>query len=93
MKLPLVLSACAGALILTGCAASGGGYSYDGRVYSSREECLAAKRSAKTKGAIVGAVGGAAAGAVLGGNVGESALAGGAGALGGYVLSGRNTPC
>lgn len=81
--------------LLAGCAASShrGGWQYGDRVYSSRQDCLDAKRRAKAQGTVVGALGGAATGAVLGGNVGETALAAGAGALAGNVLSGRNRNC
>ena len=91
MKTHAVLAVAVGGALLAGCASSG--YSHGGNVYASRQECLDAKNRAKTKGTVVGAVGGAATGAILGGNVGESALAAGVGALGGNVISGRNKPC
>lgn len=71
----------------------GNGYSHNNRTYASREECLRAKKDAKTKGAVVGAVGGAAAGALLGGNLGGAALASGAGAAGGAAIGGKNRGC
>jgi hypothetical protein len=90
------LRACVASLALligaAGCV-NGGGYSYGGRSYASRQECLDAKKRDKTTGTVVGALGGAATGAILGGNVGETALAAGVGAAGGNVLSGRNRPC
>jgi len=92
MKTTLILMAAAGTLF-SGCATSGDGWRYGNEVYSTRADCLAAKRDAKTKGAVVGAIGGAATGAVLGGNVGEAALASGVGAAAGAILSGRNRPC
>ncbi|MFO7632527.1 MAG: hypothetical protein R6W76_08315 [Caldilinea sp.] len=92
MKTSLIVIAAAGT-VLTGCTTGGNGWLYGNQVYATREECLAAKRDAQTKGAVVGAVGGAATGAVLGGNVGEAALASGVGAAGGAILGGRNRPC
>lgn len=76
----------AAALVLGGCATGSSSWAYGDRTYASRGECLAAKRDARNKGAVVGAVGGAATGALLGGNVGETAVAAGAGAVAGGVI-------
>lgn len=75
------------AVMLAGCATTGGGWAYGDRVYASREECLAAKRDSQRRAAVVGAAGGAATGALAGGNLGETALASGAGALAGAALA------
>jgi hypothetical protein len=84
------LGACA--LALGGCATGNSSWGYGDRTYASRGECLAAKRDARNKGAVVGAVGGAATGALLGGNVGEAAVASGAGALAGGAI-GNSRSC
>lgn len=86
MKTTLALTAAA-AVLLSGCATgSAGNWTYGDRSYATREECLAAKRKSRDRGAVAGAVGGAATGAVLGGNLGETAVAAGAGALAGGAL-------
>jgi hypothetical protein len=89
----VLFTASLAALLATAGCVNGGNYSYGGRTYASRQECLDAKKRDKTTGTVVGALGGAATGAILGGNVGETALAAGVGAAGGNVLSGRNRPC
>ncbi len=77
----------AGGLVASGCATtSGGGWAFGDRVYATRAECLAARRDAQRRGAVVGAAGGAATGAIAGGNLPETALAAGAGALAGAAL-------
>lgn len=48
--------------------------------------CLEARKKGGKKGAIIGAAGGLGAGIIAGGNVGESALAAGVGALAGNAL-------
>lgn len=68
-------------------------YEYDGKVYETKDACLKAKKKAKKKGAIVGAVGGAATTAVFGGNLGESALASGVGAVAGGVIGNSTKKC
>jgi outer membrane lipoprotein SlyB len=69
-----------------------GYYNGDTR-YASYDQCMAAKRRAKTKGAVVGGVGGAVTGAVVGGNLGETALAAGVGALAGGVIGKNSRRC
>ncbi len=61
-------------------------YQYNGHNYASYEQCRAARRHAEKRGTIIGAVGGGATVAVLGGNLGESALGAGVGALGGNLI-------
>ena len=58
-----------------------------GKSYASLEECLRAKKRAKTRATIAGAVIAGAGAAVLGGNVGETALVAGAGALAGREIA------
>jgi hypothetical protein len=58
-----------------------------GKSYASLEECLRAKKRAQTRATIAGAVIAGAGAAVLGGNVGESALVAGAGALAGREIA------
>ena len=67
-------------------------YEYNGHYYNSLEECLAKKRNAKKKGAIVGAAAAGIGAAVLGANLGESALIAGGGALVGNQL-GKSKKC
>jgi hypothetical protein len=65
-------------------------YEYDGQAYQTRAQCLRAKERAKKRGTVAGAVIAGAGAAILGGNVGESALVAGAGALTGREI-GRAT--
>lgn len=64
-----------------------------------REEvryCLIQRKKGAKKGTIIGAAGGAGAGVITGGNLGETALAAGAGALAGNLIgkgSGTNKRC
>jgi hypothetical protein len=58
-----------------------------GKTYTSYEDCVAARKKAEKKGAIIGAVVGGGATALLGGNLGKSALGAGAGALVGSQVS------
>jgi outer membrane lipoprotein SlyB len=58
--------------------------------------CLIQRKKGAKKGTIIGAAGGAGAGLVAGGNVGETLLAAGAGALAGNLIgkgSGTNRTC
>ena len=58
--------------------------------------CLLKRKEGAKKGTIIGAAGGAATGAIAGGNLGETLLAGGAGALAGNLIgkgSGTNERC
>lgn len=65
-------------------------YEYDGKAYQTLEQCQRAKERAKKRGAVAGAVIAGAGAALLGGNLGESALVAGAGALTGREI-GRAT--
>lgn len=53
--------------------------------------CLIERSKGRKKGTIIGAAGGAAVGVVAGGNLGESALAAGVGALAGRALGAGNS--
>ena len=58
--------------------------------------CLLKRKEGAKKGTIIGAAGGAATGAIAGGNLVETLLAGGAGALAGNLIgkgSGTNARC
>jgi hypothetical protein len=66
--------------------ADGYGYEYGGRTYASYDECMAAKRSSRTTGAVVGAVAGAGVAAAAGGNTAEIAAGAGGGALAGTLV-------
>jgi hypothetical protein len=65
-------------------------YEYDGKAYETLAQCQRAKERAKKRGAVAGAVIAGAGAALLGGNLGESALVAGAGALTGREI-GRAT--
>lgn len=65
-------------------------YEYNGKVYQTRSQCLAAKKRAQKRGTIAGAVAAGAGAALLGGNLGETALIAGGGALVGREI-GRNS--
>jgi hypothetical protein len=65
-------------------------YEYDGKAYETRAQCLRAKDRAKKRGAVAGAAIAGVGAALLGGNLGESALVAGAGALTGREI-GRAT--
>lgn len=62
-----------------------------GKTYATLEECLRAKKRAKTRATIAVAVIAGAGAAVLGGNVGETALVAGAGALAGREIAKATT--
>lgn len=68
-------------------------YEYGGKYYETRQQCLNAKKKAKTKGAVIGAVGVGATAALVGGNFGESALAAGVGALVGSQIGKSSKKC
>lgn len=65
-------------------------YEYGGKRFNSLADCLNAKKRAKARGAVAGAVIAGAGAAILGGNLGETALVAGAGALAGREI-GRRT--
>jgi hypothetical protein len=89
----LVLAALAGATASPVLAKQQTRYVYDGRSYESRQQCLAAKKKAEQRGTIVGAATAGVATALLGGNLGETALVAGGGALVGNQLGKNSKKC
>jgi hypothetical protein len=67
-------------------------YEYNGRYYSSYEQCRAQKNKAAKDGAIVGAATAGIGSALLGANLGEAALVAGGGALVGNQI-GKSKKC
>ncbi len=68
-------------------------WAHDGRVYNSLAECRAAKKRSRDRGAVAGAAGGAAVGAIAGGNLPETALAAGVGAVAGAAIGNNVRRC
>lgn len=68
-------------------------YEYDGRYYNSYRQCRAEKRRAEKRGTVVGAATAGIGAALLGGNLGESALVAGGGALVGNVIGKNSKKC
>lgn len=68
-------------------------YEYDGRYYSSYQQCRAEKRRAEKRGTIAGAATAGIGAALLGGNLGESALVAGGGAIVGNVIGKNSKKC
>lgn len=62
-------------------------YETGGKTYPTLAACLKAKKRAQTRATIAGAVIAGAGAAVLGGNLGETALVAGAGALAGREIA------
>jgi hypothetical protein len=82
-----LMLAAGAALALAGPADAKPRYTPDGKsYYETYESCVAAKKRGKKRGAVIGAVAGGAGTAVLGGNVGESLLGAGVGALAGGAI-------
>ena len=61
-------------------------YEYNGKRYNSLASCQRAKKRAKARGAVAGAAIAGVGTALLGGNLGETALVAGAGALAGREI-------
>ncbi|MCG2840191.1 hypothetical protein L6Q21_04245 [Sandaracinobacter sp. RS1-74] len=66
---------------------------YDGRAYESYEACKRAKDKSRDRAAIVGAASAGTVAAIAGGNLGETALVAGAGALTGAVIGKNAKKC
>lgn len=64
-------------------------YEYDGKRYETRAQCLAAKKRSEKRATIVGAATAGIGAALLGGNLGETALVAGGGAVVGNVVAGK----
>lgn len=97
MRLLLPTLAIAG-LVLSGCATSRQGWTWNGQTFASKEECLAARRAAGDEGrgknqqAQAATVGAATAGtvtAIAGGNLGQTALVAGTAAAATAALTKR----
>ena len=68
-------------------------YEYNGRTYNSLSACRAEKKRAQQRGTVVGAIAAGAGAALLGGNLGESALIAGGGAIVGNQLGKNSKKC
>ena len=68
-------------------------WEYDGHHYESYEACKRAKKKSKERAAIVGAASAGTVAAIAGGNLGETALVAGAGALTGAVIGKNAKKC
>ena len=68
-------------------------WTYDGRAYDSYEQCKKAKDKSRDRAAIVGAASAGTVAAIAGGNLGETALVAGAGALTGAVIGKNAKKC
>ncbi len=68
-------------------------YEYDGRYYSSYEQCRAAKKRAANRGTVIGAAAAGAGTALLGGNLGTSLLGAGVGAVAGHEIGKSSEKC
>jgi uncharacterized protein YcfJ len=68
-------------------------YEYDGRYYETHQQCLNAKKKAQQRGTIIGAATAGVGAALLGGNLGQSALIAGGGALVGNQLGKSSKKC
>ncbi len=62
-------------------------YQFGGKSYATLEECLRAKKRSKDRATVAGAAVAGVGAALLGGNVGETALVAGAGALAGREIA------
>jgi hypothetical protein len=89
----LVAAITAGLPALPAAAKSKQRYEYDGRYYSSYRECRAEKKRAQQRGTVVGAAAAGIGAALLGGNLGESALIAGGGAVVGNQLGKNSKKC
>lgn len=89
----LVLVAMAGAAAPPALAKQPTRYVYDGRSYQTYQQCVAAKKKAEQRGTIVGAATAGVATALLGGNLAETALVAGGGALVGNQLGKNSKKC
>jgi hypothetical protein len=66
-----------------------GPYYHDGKRYSTLAQCRAAKKRSEKRATIVGAATAGVGAALLGGNVGETALVAGGGAVVGNAIASR----
>lgn len=68
-------------------------YEYNGKRYETRSQCLAAKKRSEKRATVVGAATAGIGAALLGGNLGETALVAGGGAVVGNVVAGKIKKC
>jgi len=68
-------------------------YEYNGRYYSSYQQCRDEKRRAQKRGTVVGAAAAGIGAALLGGNLGETALIAGGGAVVGNQIGKNSKKC
>ncbi len=68
-------------------------YEHDGKRYETRQQCLAAKKRSEKRATVVGAAAAGIGAALLGGNVGETALVAGGGAVVGNVIASKTKKC
>jgi hypothetical protein len=68
-------------------------YETGGKRYETYQQCIAAKKRAQKRGTIAGAVVAGAGAAILGGNLGETALVAGGGALVGREIGRTSKKC
>jgi len=90
---PLAIISLVGMMPLAPAFAQQNRYEYNGKTYQSRAECLRAKKRSEKRGTIVGAAAAGIGAALLGGNVGETALVAGGGAVVGNALGGKSKRC
>ncbi len=90
--LAIALATCAAATPALAKKHSQTRYEYNGRYYNSYQACRAQRSKAGKDGAIVGAATAGIGAALLGGNLGQSALVAGGGALVGNQI-GRSKRC
>lgn len=68
-------------------------YEYNGKYYPSLQQCLDEKKRAQKRGTVVGAAAAGIGAALLGGNLGESALIAGGGAVVGNQIGKNSKKC
>ena len=93
LTLGLMAALMAGAPALPAVAKSKTQWVHDGKVYNSYASCKRAKDKSKERAAIVGAASAGTIAALAGGNLGETALVAGAGALTGAVIGKNAKKC
>jgi hypothetical protein len=90
---PLAVIALAGLMPLAPAMAERVRYENNGRYYETRAECLKAKKRSEKRATIVGAATAGIGAALLGGNVGETALVAGGGAVVGNTIASKSKKC
>jgi len=90
---PLAIFALAGMMPMTPVMAQPVQYEYNGKYYQTRAECLRAKKRSEKRATIVGAAVAGVGAALLGGNLGETALVAGGGAVVGNVIASKSKKC